>query len=49
LRTAALVIGAYLVVAWVPATGELLNALHLHPNKTAVGRVHARAVNELLH
>jgi hypothetical protein len=49
LRSAALVMGAYLILAWVPATGELMSALHLHPAKTPVGRVHARAVNELLH
>jgi hypothetical protein len=49
LRTAALVLGAYLILAWVPATGEIMAALHLHPGKTAVGRVHARAVTELLH
>lgn len=48
LRVAALVLGAYLIVAWAPATGDLLNALHLHPGKTAVGRSHARAVQSLL-
>jgi hypothetical protein len=49
LRSAALVMGAYLVLAWAPATGELMRVLHLHPEKTAVGRVHARTVTELLH
>jgi hypothetical protein len=49
LRTAALVLGAYLILAWVPATGEILAALHLHPAKTAVGRSHALVVDELLH
>jgi hypothetical protein len=49
LRIAALVLGAYLILAWIPATGEILSALHLHPGKTAVGRLHARAVSELLY
>jgi hypothetical protein len=49
LRTASLVLGAYLILAWMPATGEVLNALHLHPGKTVVGREHSRAVNALLY
>jgi hypothetical protein len=48
LRTASLVLGAYLILAWLPATGEMLNALHLHPGKTAMGRTHAREVRALL-
>jgi hypothetical protein len=48
LRTASLVLGAYLILAWLPGTGEALNALHLHPGKTAMGRIHAREVRALL-
>jgi hypothetical protein len=48
LRTATLVLGAYLILAWMPATGQVLNSLHLHPGKTVVGRQHARAVKSFL-
>jgi hypothetical protein len=49
LRVAALALGAYLILAWAPATGDMLNALHLHPGKTAVGRAHAAEVRSLLY
>ena len=49
LRIAAIAIAVYLVVAWIPATGEVLNALHLHPGKTAVGREHQRTIQSLLY
>jgi hypothetical protein len=48
LRTATLVLGAYLILAWMPATGPMLNKLHLHPGKTVIGRQHARAVTSFL-
>jgi hypothetical protein len=48
LRVATLVLGAYLLLAWIPATGELLSGIGFQPQKTAVGRLHARAVQELL-
>ncbi len=48
LRTAALVIGVYLIVAWAPASGLLWNALDFHPEKTSLGRLHQRYVRELL-
>lgn len=48
LRTAALVIGVYLIVAWAPASSLLWNALDFHPEKTALGRLHQRYVRELL-
>ncbi len=48
LRTAALVIGVYLIVAWAPASGLLWNAIHFHPEKTSLGRLHQRTVKELL-
>ena len=48
LRTAALVLGAYLIVAWAPASGLLWNELGFHPEKTSLGRLHQRYVKELL-
>jgi hypothetical protein len=48
LRTAALVLGAYLIVAWAPASGLLWNAIGFHPEKTSLGRLHQRYVKELL-
>lgn len=48
LRTTALVLGAYLIIAWAPASGQLWNAIHFHPEKTSLGRLHQRYVKELL-
>jgi hypothetical protein len=48
LRAAALVVGVYLIVAWAPASGLLWNAIHFHPEKTSLGRLHQRTVKELL-
>jgi hypothetical protein len=48
LRTSALVIGAYLIVAWAPASGLLWNAIGFAPSKTPLGRLHQRYVKELL-
>jgi hypothetical protein len=48
LRTTALVLGVYLIVAWSPASGLLWNAIGFYPNKTPVGRLHQRYVKELL-
>jgi alpha-1,6-mannosyltransferase len=49
LRIATMVLGAYLIVSWVPATGTLLNAIDFHPDKTSLGRLHQRYVKELLY
>ncbi len=49
LRTAALAIGVYLIVAWAPVTGYVFNAIDFHPEKTALGRLHQRYVKELLY
>ncbi len=49
LRTTALVIGVYLIVAWAPVTGYVFNAIDFHPEKTALGRLHQRYVKELLY
>jgi len=48
LRTAALVLGVYLIVSWAPASGLLWNAIGFHPEKTPLGRLHQRYVKELL-
>jgi hypothetical protein len=48
LRTAVLVLGAYLIVAWAPASGLLWSAIDFHPEKTPLGRLHQRYVKELL-
>ena len=48
LRTAALVLGVYLIVAWAPASSLLWKALDFYPEKTPLGRLHQRAVKELL-
>jgi hypothetical protein len=49
LRTTALVIGVYLIIAWAPITGTVFNAIDFHPEKTALGRLHQRYVKELLY
>jgi hypothetical protein len=48
LRRSALVLGAYLIVAWSPASGLLWNAIDFHPQKTSLGQLHQRYVKELL-
>jgi hypothetical protein len=48
LRRTALVLGAYLIIAWAPASGQLWNAIGFHPEKTSLGRLHQRYVKELL-
>jgi len=48
LRTAALVLGAYLIVAWAPVSGLLWKAIGFNPEKTPLGRLHERYVRELL-
>jgi hypothetical protein len=48
LRTTALVLGVYLIVAWAPASGILWNKIGFHPEKTSLGRLHQRYVKELL-
>ncbi len=48
LRTTALLLGVYLIVAWAPASGLLWNAIGFHPQDTSLGRLHQRYVKELL-
>jgi hypothetical protein len=48
LKTTALVLGVYLIVAWAPASGMLWRAIHFYPEQTPLGRLHHRYVKELL-
>ena len=48
LRGAALLVGAYLIIAWAPASGLLWNAIGFYPERTSLGRLHQRDVKELL-
>jgi hypothetical protein len=48
LRNTALVLGAYLIVAWSPASGLVWSAIGFAPSKTPLGRLHQRYVKELL-
>jgi hypothetical protein len=48
LRTVALVLGAWLIIAWAPASSGLWDTLHFYPEKTPLGRLHQRLVKELL-
>jgi hypothetical protein len=49
LRTAALLLGVYLIAAWAPITGTVFNSVGFHPEKTSLGRLHQRYVKELLY
>jgi len=48
LRTTALVLGVYFIIAWAPASGILWDKIGFHPEKTSLGRLHQRYVKELL-
>jgi hypothetical protein len=48
LRIATVVVGAYLIVAWAPASGLLWKAIGFHPETTPLGKLHHRYVRELL-
>ncbi len=49
LRFAALALGAYLILAWVPLASNVFNAVGFHPEKTSLGKLHQRYVKELLY
>jgi hypothetical protein len=49
LRTTALLLGVYFIIAWAPVTGYAFNAIGFHPEKTSLGRLHQRYVKELLY
>jgi hypothetical protein len=48
LRAAALVLGAYLILTWMPLATAMDSALGFHPSKTPLGELHQRYVKELL-
>ncbi|HWX45816.1 MAG TPA: hypothetical protein VNY52_10905 [Solirubrobacteraceae bacterium] len=48
LRTTALVLGAYLILTWMPLATAMDNALGIRPTKTSLGQLHQRYVKELL-
>jgi hypothetical protein len=48
LRVASAVLGAYLIIAWAPASTLVWQAIGFHPEKTSLGRLHQRYVKELL-
>ncbi|TMK42746.1 MAG: hypothetical protein E6G56_00025 [Actinobacteria bacterium] len=49
LRAAALVMGAYLILAWMPLVTDLLSGLKFRPTATPLGEAHARQSKKLLH
>ncbi len=49
LLNTALVLGAYLIIVWAPASGLLWHAIGFEPGKTTLGRLHERYVRELLY
>ncbi|MGH2832130.1 MAG: hypothetical protein ACRDK2_05100 [Solirubrobacteraceae bacterium] len=48
LRRSALVLGAYLILAWVPSTSGVFSTIGFKPATTPLGQQHQRAVKELL-
>ena len=49
LRAATMILGAYLIIAWVPLTSKVFNEIGFHPERTALGQLHQRYVKELLY
>jgi hypothetical protein len=49
LRGATIALCVYFIVAWAPVTAQILGAIGFHPQHTYMGRVHAKAVDELLY
>jgi hypothetical protein len=48
LRTAALALGAYLILTWMPLATAMDNAIGIRPTATPLGQLHQRYVHELL-
>ncbi|HEX3692956.1 MAG TPA: hypothetical protein VHU13_06385, partial [Solirubrobacteraceae bacterium] len=49
LRRVALVLGLYFIVAWAPVSSGIFHGLGIHPERTALGKLHQRYVKELLY
>jgi len=48
LRTVTLVLGAYLILVWVPVSSNIFSAIGFNPSKTSLGKQHQRTVKQLL-
>jgi hypothetical protein len=48
LRTIAVVLGVYLILAFMPAEPRLARSVHFHPTTTLLGREHARQIDLLV-
>jgi hypothetical protein len=48
LRVSTMVLGAYLVLTWMPLATAMDNAIGIRPTKTPLGELHQRYVKELL-
>jgi hypothetical protein len=48
LRRTALVVGAYLILTWMPLATAMDNAIGIRPTKTSLGQQHQREVKRLL-
>lgn len=48
LRGAALVLGVYLILAWVPLMPDMIHSIGFKPSTTELGQAHQRAAKELL-
>ncbi len=49
LRTVALALGVYFIIAWAPVSSGIFHGLHIHPELTSLGKLHQRYVKELLY
>jgi hypothetical protein len=48
LRRATLLVGAYLIMVWLPISGSLFNAIGFHPSHTTLGQAHKLEISELM-
>jgi hypothetical protein len=48
LRKVTLLLGAYLIIVWVPISSALFEAVGFNPSKTSLGKQHQRIVKQLL-
>ncbi len=49
LRSVALMLGVYYVIAWAPVSSGIFHGLGIHPERTSLGKLHQRYVKELLY
>jgi hypothetical protein len=48
LRTSTLVLGAFLILTWMPLAAAMNNALGFRPSRTPLGQLHQRYITELV-